>query len=222
MSTELLGNIVWIIVAYLMGSIPTAYLVAKRVRGIDIREHGSGNVGATNVFRTAGKSWGSFVLVIDILKGWMVTALLAPTSGAFSEISVPLRQFLFGAAAIAGHTWTPWLRLKGGKGIATSAGTLIGIFPFATVLAILIWAFCFIIWRYVSLASLIAVAAFPLLLLIFHRHMESFPEIFLISLALVLLLIYNHKANIERLKRGMEHRVQFGNKNKNPASTSSP
>lgn len=222
MLIEFARNIVWIVVAYLIGSIPTAYLVAKRVRGIDIREYGSGNVGATNVFRTAGKGWGSLVLVIDILKGWTATALLAPTSNAFPEISIPLKQFLFGAAAIAGHTWTPWLGLKGGKGIATSAGALVGIFPFATVFTILIWASCFLIWRYVSLASIVAAVTFPLLLFIFHRHMESFPEIFLISLALVLLLIYNHRANIERLKQGTEHRVHFGGKNKTPDSTSSP
>ena len=218
---EFFINVFWILIAYLIGSIPTAYLVAKRVRGIDIREYGSGNVGATNVFRTAGKGWGSLVLVIDILKGCAATALLAPTSSAFPEISIPLKQFLFGAAAIAGHTWTPWLGLKGGKGIATSAGALLGIFPFVTVLAILIWAVSFLIWRYVSLASIVASGCFPILLLIFHRRMESFPEIFLISLALVLLLIYNHRANIERLKQGTEHRVNFGNKNKNPASTSS-
>ncbi len=218
---EFVQNIIWIIVAYLIGSIPTGYLVAEHVKGIDIREHGSGNVGATNVFRIMGKKWGSFVLIIDILKGLIATALLAPTSDAFPEISIPLKQFLFGAAAIAGHTWTPWLGLKGGKGIATSAGALIGIFPFATVLAILIWGSCFLIWGYVSLASIVAAATFPILLIIFHRHMVSFPEIFLITLALVALLIYNHRANIGRLRRGEEPRVNFLSKDKKPPSTSS-
>src|SRR3989338_4811263 len=102
---EFVSNLLWILVAYLIGSIPTGYLVAQRVRGIDIRKHGSGNVGATNVFRVAGKGWGTAVLAFDILKGWVVTAMLAPTSGVFIQLSPALKQFLFGAAAIAGHTW---------------------------------------------------------------------------------------------------------------------
>jgi glycerol-3-phosphate acyltransferase PlsY len=209
-----LGNTIWIIVAYLIGSIPTAYLVAKRVQGIDIREHGSGNVGATNVFRTMGKKWGALVLVADILKGLAVVAILAPTAGAFPEMSPTFRQLLFGAAAIAGHTWTPWLKLKGGKGIATSAGVLVGIFPLASLIVILIWTLCFVIWRYVSLASIVAAASFPVFLLILHRDMESFGAIFLISIALSALLIYNHRSNIERLKRGEELRVDFNIKPK--------
>ena len=204
-----LANIIWVVVAYLIGSVPTAYLVAKRVRGIDIREHGSGNIGATNVFRTMGKKWGALVLAADVLKGWIVVVILAPTAGAFPEVSSPLRQLLFGAAAIAGHTWTPWLKLKGGKGIATSAGALIGIFPLASLIVIAIWAVCFLIWRYVSLASIAAAASFPIMLLILHREIDSFGIIFLISVLLSGLLIYNHRSNIERLRRGEELRVNF-------------
>ena len=204
-----LGNLIWIIVAYLIGSIPTAFLVAKRVRGIDIREHGSGNIGATNVFRTMGKKWGVLVLAADILKGWAVVFILAPTAGAFPEISPAFRQLLFGAAAIAGHTWTPWLKLKGGKGIATAAGVLIGIFPLASLFVLLTWLICFLIWRYVSLASMVASASFPILLFIFYRDMNSFGVIFLTSTLLSALLIYNHRTNIERLRRGEELRVNF-------------
>ena len=212
-------NIVWIIVAYLVGSFPTAYVIAKRVRGIDIREHGSGNVGATNVFRTVGKGWGSAALAIDILKGWIVTAILAPTAGAFPELSLPLKQFLFGASAIVGHTWTPWLKLKGGKGVATSAGVLLGIVPFATLIALVIWGTCFLVWRYVSLASIIAALSFPLLLLLLHYHMESFGSVLITSLVLVALIIYNHRTNIDRLKRGTEPRVSFGKDKSSPTSS---
>lgn len=212
-------NIIWILIAYLIGSIPTAYLVAKRVRRIDIREHGSGNVGATNVFRVVGKGWGSAVLAIDVFKGWFVTAMLASAARAFPDLSPELRQFLFGAAATIGHTWTPWLRLKGGKGIATSAGALLGIFPFATLVALVIWSACFLIGRYVSLASIIAAGSFPILLLIFYSHMESFATIFLIALLLVGLLIYNHRANMSRLRRGEEPRVNLGQR-QNPPPTS--
>lgn len=213
-------NIIWLIIAYLIGSIPTGYLVAEHVKGIDIREHGSGNVGATNVFRVVGKGWGTAVLIADILKGWVATALLAPSSGAFPDLTLTLRQFLFGAAAIAGHTWTPWLQLKGGKGVATSAGSLIGIFPLATVIALVIWAICFAVWRYVSLASIVAAGIFPILLLIFYRDIPSFPLIFLISILLATFLVYNHRSNIERLKRGEEPRVRF-DKDKSPPPTSS-
>ena len=202
-----LQNLIWIIVAYLIGSVPTAYLVSKRIRGIDIRKHGSGNVGATNVFRVVGKKWGFIVLAIDILKGWIVTAILAPTSGAFPELNLSLRQLLFGTAAIAGHSWTPWLQLKGGKGIATSAGALLGIFPFATLIVLLIWGGCFLVWRYVSLASIVAASSFPILLFIFYRSVGSFRLIFVISLALAGLLIYNHRTNINSLRRGEEPRV---------------
>ena len=208
-SMNFLANIIWLAVAYLIGSIPTGYLVAKRVRGIDIREQGSGNIGATNVFRTVGKEWGSAVLLSDMLKGWLVTAIVAPTADAFPELATPIRQFIFGAAAIAGHTWTPWLKLKGGKGVATSAGALFGIFPFATVIALLIWALCFFIWHYVSLASIVAAASFPVLLILLYRQIESFGTVFITSIALAGLLIYNHRANITRLKQGEEPRVEF-------------
>lgn len=205
-------NLIWLLVAYLIGSIPTAYWVAKRLRGIDIREHGSGNVGATNAFRVLGKKWGALVLAGDILKGWIATAVLANASGTFHELSPALRQILFGASAIAGHSWTPWLKLKGGKGVATSAGALLGIFPWATVAAFLIWSVTFVIGRYVSLASIIATASFPLLLFLFHRYTESFSAIFLISVILAGLLIYNHRSNIARLKAGTESRASFGKK----------
>ncbi len=215
---EFFQNVFWVLVAYLIGSIPTGYLVAKRVNGIDIREHGSGNVGATNVFRVVGKKWGILVLLFDMFKGWLVTAIIASTSNAFLEMSLPIKQFLFGAAAIAGHTWTPWLKLKGGKGVATACGALMGIFPFATILALLIWTAIFFIWRYVSLASIIAALSFPLLLIIFYRDVSSFGAIFLISLFLSGLLIYNHRSNIERLKNGQELKIQFG---KNKSSSGS-
>lgn len=217
---EFLQNVLWLLIAYLIGSTPTGYIIAKRIRGLDIREHGSGNVGATNVFRVVGKKWGAIVLAIDILKGWLVTAILAPTATAFFDFDLALKQFYFGAAAIAGHTWTPWLKLKGGKGVATSAGVLLGIFPLGTILATLIWAVCFAVWRYVSLASIVSALSFPILLLIFYRDLYSFGAVFLITLILVGLLIYNHRSNIERLRRGEELRIEFGKK-KNSSSTSS-
>ena len=206
---DLIGNVTWLVVAYLIGSLPSGYLIAKRVRGIDIRQQGSGNIGATNVFRVVGKKWGAAVLAIDVFKGWLVTAILAQGTSAFPGLSQPLRQFLFGAATVAGHAWTPWLKMKGGKGVATSAGALLGIFPLATGLAVLVWAISLLIWRYVSLASIIAAASFPLLLLMFYLAVDSFCTVLLISLLVASFLIYNHRSNIERLRRGEEPRVKL-------------
>lgn len=208
----ILTDLFWLTIAFLMGSVPTAYLAGKYARSIDIRQHGSGNMGATNVFRVMGKGWGSAVLAIDIAKGWFATACLATISGAFPGLSQPLVQLFFGAAAIAGHTWTPWLGFKGGKGMAASAGALLGIFPHATLAAIAVWGFCFFTTGYVSLSSIIAALAYPVLLAAFYRHTESFTAIFISSVILVALLVYNHRSNIGRLRRGEEHRVRFGRK----------
>lgn len=202
----------WLALAFLAGSIPTGYLVVKKVRGLDIREHGSGNVGATNVFRVAGRGWGSAVLAIDMFKGWLASFVLAPASHAFPELSPSLVQIFFGAAAIAGHTWTPWLGFKGGKGIATSAGTLLGIFPLATVLALSIWTVCFLSSGYVSLSSIIAALGFPVLLLLFYRNIEGFGAILVTSIVLVGLLVFNHRSNLSRILSGTESRVRFGKK----------
>jgi len=203
------NNVVWVFIAFLIGSLPTGYLVGKRVRGIDLREHGSGNVGATNVFRTIGKGWGTAVLLIDLLKGLIAVVILAPTISAFPNLTPVLKQFLFGCAAIAGHTWSPWLKLQGGKGVATSSGVLLGIFPLATTICLLIWALCFVVKRYVSLASIVAAACFPLVVLMFYRHVESFGLVLLISAGLAGLLIYNHRSNIERLRAGKELKLKF-------------
>ncbi len=209
---DLIKNVVWILIAFLIGSIPSGYLIAKKVRGIDIREHGSGNVGATNVFRVVGTNWGIAVFAIDVLKGWLATAILATSSPAYPDLDLVIKQFLFGAAAIAGHTWSPWLKLKGGKGVATSCGALLGIFPFATILTLAVWTAVFLVWRYVSLASIVAASTFPILLLIFYRDINSFGIIFLISLGLSGFLIFNHRSNIERLKKGEELKMKFGKK----------
>lgn len=206
---KLFADVIWLFIAYLAGSIPTAYLVARRARNIDIRAHGSGNVGASNVFRVIGKKWGSLVLAADVLKGFAVVTLLAPGAPALEALSPVLKQLVFGIAAISGHTWTPWLRLKGGKGIATGAGVLIGIFPKAAIATILIWAILFLAKRYVSLASIVASGSFPIILFLFYREINSFWIIFLLSAGLSYLLIYNHRGNIERLKNGTEPRVNL-------------
>ena len=131
-------NIIFSLLAgYLIGSVPTAYLVGKLVKGIDIRQHGSGNVGATNVFRVVGKKWGISVLLFDMFKGFTTAFWVWHLTGSVSN-SAFIASLLAGAAAIAGHTWTPWLGFRGGKGVATSLGVLIAITPEAAGIGMLI------------------------------------------------------------------------------------
>lgn len=207
-----INDILWILIAFAVGSIPTGYIVGKQVKKIDIRQHGSGNVGATNVFRVIGKKWGTIVLICDILKGWIAAAIISTAPDAFVTLSHPLKQLLFGGAAICGHTFSPWLKFKGGKGVATAAGALLGTFPYATLIVILVWTLSFVISHYVSISSIIAAVCFPILLLIFYSRIESFGLIFSVSVILAGLLIYNHRSNIQRLMEGKENRANFGKK----------
>ncbi len=188
-----------IFLGYFLGSIPTAYLVGKRLRGIDIRQHGSGNVGATNVFRVIGKKWGIAVLLFDMLKGALAVSLIARGSFIIALVG--------GIAAIAGHTWTPWLGFKGGKGVATSAGVFLALAPKAAVLSLGVWFLLFFWKRYVSLASLGTALLFPLWVGLFYRQTDYFTLLFPISLAVPVFIFYTHRENLRRLREGTEKRL---------------
>jgi acyl phosphate:glycerol-3-phosphate acyltransferase len=205
------------IVAYLLGSIPTGFLVGK-AKGVDIRTVGSGNIGATNVFRTVGKPAGIFVLVFDGLKGYTACAWLPDlvmryvvtnygASGATGSFHDILR-ITGGISAILGHNYTCWLKFKGGKGIATSAGVLAALVPWAFIIILAIWIVVFAISRYVSLASIAASVALP-----FAAYFTgSSIAIVGITAGMAALAVYKHRANIERLLSGTESR--FGRKPK--------
>ena len=197
------------VAAYLLGSIPTGFLVAQ-ARGIDIRGVGSGNIGATNAFRVLGKPAGVFVLFADALKGWLALVVAARLIfGWFEEGSTfaALENFQIVAAvgAILGHNYTCWLRFKGGKGIATSAGVLLALVPWALVIILTVFIVLFGLTRYVSLGSIAAAATLP-----FASWLtgESATKI-LVTGALGALAIYKHRANIQRLLAGTESRVSF-------------
>ena len=152
-----------VVVGYLLGSIPTGFLVAK-AKGIDIRSAGSGNIGATNVFRILGKPAGIFVLLVDALKGFAACSWLAGV--VFRVFSVPPEQtenlrILAGICAVLGHNYTCWLKFKGGKGIATSAGVYFALAPLAAGIALGTWMVVFVLSRYVSVASIAAAVALP-------------------------------------------------------------
>lgn len=189
---------------YLLGSVPTGYLVG-RARGVDLRTSGSGNIGATNTLRVLGWRAGVFVLAVDALKGlaavWLGGRGLPGAAGAEATASEPL-ALVAGVAAILGHNYTCWLGFKGGKGIATSAGVLLGWMPAALGWCFLVWAVVFGLSRYVSLASICAAAALP----VAAWWTGSGPWRTGVGLALGALAIFKHRANIRRLLDGTEHR----------------
>jgi glycerol-3-phosphate acyltransferase PlsY len=192
----------WPLAFYLVGSIPTGYLLG-RARGIDIRQHGSGNIGATNVWRVLGWKWGLPAFIADVLKGFLLLFIVRQHFVTDpSEWPSQLLLVVCGLAAIIGHNFTPWLGFKGGKGIATSAGVLAAVMP--PVLAVLTLA-----TRYVSVGSIAAALSLAPLALYFYPG-----EWILFGLACLagVLAIYRHKSNIQRLLAGTESRIEFGKK----------
>jgi glycerol-3-phosphate acyltransferase PlsY len=198
---------------YLLGSIPTGYLVGK-AKGFDIRQTGSGNIGATNVFRTLGTPAGILVLLIDGLKGfaavaWASDLILRIASSGTDEDGL---RIVAGLAVILGHNYTCWLWFKGGKGIATSAGVLAGLVPGALVIILSLWVIVFAISRYVSLASISASFALPFATWLTRNSVLMV----IVTGGMSALAIYKHRANIQRLLKGTEHR--FGAKPKEARS----
>lgn len=197
------------ITAYLLGSIPTGYLVA-RARRVDIRTLGSGNIGATNVFRTLGRAAGTFVLAVDFMKGLCACRLLAPGLGSlvmpnlpFDSVQREIPMLVAGIAAILGHNYTCWLRFRGGKGIATSAGVLTALVPWALLIGLGVWLTFFALFRYVSLASIGAALALPVAVWLTGSSLT----LILVTLGLAILAVYKHRSNIQRLLDGTEHRI---------------
>jgi glycerol-3-phosphate acyltransferase PlsY len=205
---DIVTCVVTAIAAYLLGSIPTGFLVAQ-ARGVDIRTVGSGNIGATNVLRTLGKPAGIFVLLIDALKGWIavvpLSSLMMLLFGVRSDPTArELLQIVGGICAILGHNYTCGLNFKGGKGIATSAGVLLALVPGALGIIFSVWVLIFFTTRYVSLASLAASATLPFAS---WATLQS-PAKVVVTGAMGILAIYKHRANIRRLMDGTEPRFQ--------------
>ena len=207
--------LIWIltgVIAYLIGSIPFGFLIAKS-RGVDVRTVGSKNIGATNVFRSVGKGAGVATFALDMGKGLFATLLLPllllrALGGGDVAGLLSLRVFA-GVCVVIGHNWTCFLGFKGGKGIATSLGFLLGIIPLAALLALLVWVAVLLLSRYVLLASVSAAAALGGLVWWLHPSPLWFPIV--ISL-IALLAIIKHHANIRRLLNGTENRISFSKK----------
>jgi glycerol-3-phosphate acyltransferase PlsY len=196
------------LISYLLGSIPTGYLAGK-LRGIDIRSVGSGNIGATNVFRALGRTAGTVVLALDILKGFCACRFVPAMFEAMPSENL---RIVAGIAAILGHNYTCWLRFRGGKGIATSAGVLLGWMPLVLLIVLAVWILVFATSRYVSLASVSAAVALPAVAL----FADASGRMTVIAALVGALAVYKHRSNLRRLLDGTEHR--FGSRKSAPST----
>ena len=193
-----LNAILAILGSYLLGATPTSYIAGKLGHGIDLREHGSKNLGATNVYRILGWKYAIPVALIDIAKG-SIPVLLAPSA------PYPWLPRAAGGAAVLGHMFSPYVSFKGGKGVATAAGMFLALAPLAVLIAIVVWVACLWLTGYVSLSSIIGVLSVPLTVALLQPG-ESY--VFWASVALVVLIIFAHRRNIARLIAGTENRFK--------------
>jgi glycerol-3-phosphate acyltransferase PlsY len=207
-----------VVLSYLIGSFPTSIIVARKARGIDIRQYGSGNAGGTNVLRVLGWKAGVFVILMDMAKGLIATMVLArlmygpipfENRTPFDDFTVV--QIIAGCAAILGHVWTLFAGFKGGKGIATAGGMLLGIAPIEVAVAFGVFLIVFVLSQYVSLGSLSAAVAFPLTMFfrenVFMVEIEGYHTLIFFSIGISLLIVFTHRANIKRLIAGTENRM---------------
>jgi glycerol-3-phosphate acyltransferase PlsY len=191
---------VMLLVAYLIGATPTSYVAAKLGRGIDLREHGSHNLGATNVYRVLGWRYAVPVGLIDVAKGAVPIVVLGPWSNGPAWFRVAL-----GVAAVVGHVSSPYVRFRGGKGVATAAGMFLALAPLAIALSVLLWAATLWLSGYVSVASLTVAVLFPLWVWL---TVPAEPYTMWAAVAVAALIVYAHRANIRRLSAGSEHRFR--------------
>ncbi len=205
--------LITLIFAYLAGSLPTGFLVARAMR-VDITQVGSGNIGATNVFRVLGKGPGALVLIVDLLKGALAVLVAPMLAAAMTPTDSLALPALAALGAVLGHNYTCWLGFKGGKGVATSAGAMAALIPPAFGVTVITWLLVFFLSRYVSMASIAAALILPVATIFTVSGPTRWPLVAFTS-ALAALAVGRHRANIERLKAGTEHRI---NKSKLSAS----
>lgn len=204
----------WLVASYLVGAIPSSYIAGRLVRGIDLREHGSGNLGATNAFRVLGSRVAAPVMLFDVLKGWAPAALFTLWDGS------PLWSWalVYGAAAIVGHVFPVYMRFRGGKGVATAAGVFLALAPLAVGVALLVWLVVLGAARMVSLASICAAVALIVALLL----TEPRPAVLALGIAVGMFVVFAHRANIGRILRGEEYRFGRPRPSSSPAERRNP
>ncbi|MEM1270466.1 MAG: glycerol-3-phosphate 1-O-acyltransferase PlsY [Bacteroidota bacterium] len=211
----MLSTVLIVVLSYLLGSIPASVWVGKGLYGVDVREHGSGNAGATNVFRVLGWKAGVLTTLIDVGKGFFASAAVAgiridavPSFGEW-DASVVL-QLVAGLSAVVGHMFPVWARFKGGKGVNTAAGFLLAVTPLSLLITFGVFVFVLAASRYVSLASMIAAVSFPTTVAVrrFVFGQDLDPSILVLGAILAAGIVYMHRANIGRLLAGNENRVR--------------
>ncbi len=197
------------VLGYLIGSFPTSFLLARTLKGIDIRQVGSGNAGATNVLRSVGKMPALITLITDVAKGVFVVTLMANYFYRYTpDVDYDFYRSFLGLMAVCGHIWPIWLKFKGGKGVATTLGVGLGLAPFVLIPSAIIWLFVFFLTKYVSLASILALISFPVCAIAFGQSIY----VVLISAVICSISIYKHRDNISRLLKGQENKTNFKKK----------
>jgi glycerol-3-phosphate acyltransferase PlsY len=202
----ILALICSVLVVYLIGSFPTSFVLARVLKGIDIRQVGSGNAGATNVLRSVGKLPALITLIVDILKGVIAVTLIANYFYSFDiDLKYDAYRGIMGIAVVCGHIWPVFLKFRGGKGVATTLGVAIGLTPFALIPVALIWFLVFYITNFVSLASIMALLLFPAIACVL-----KYPFFVIVSSVVICsMVIYKHADNIRRLVRGEENKTHI-------------
>lgn len=208
----MISLITLLLLGYIIGSFPTAILTGKTLKGIDIRQHGSGNAGATNVYRVLGLTPALFVVTVDILKGWLVTTYLPGLMELTPNINIDIgiTQILVGLSATVGHTFSIFAKFRGGKGVATIAGMIIALYPIAVLFCLFVFIVTLIIWGYVSLASIAASLSLPIIVHFYSIFGLQPPltSLKFFSLIIPLFVLYTHRSNIRRLFDGTENRFE--------------
>lgn len=201
--------LVGIFLAYILGSIPTAVWFGKMMYGIDVREHGSGNPGATNTFRVLGKRAGTIVMLADIIKGMLATsvAVLLLRLNLIEEQNLVTFKLIFGVVAVFGHIFSVFLNFKGGKGVATLLGMMIAIHYEVALLCIVVFLISLIVTKYVSLSSIISALAFPTFLLFIPRFKTNEPLLIIFGFFLFIIIVWTHHKNIKRIAVGEENKT---------------
>jgi glycerol-3-phosphate acyltransferase PlsY len=214
-----------VILSYLVGSIPNSIIISKAVSGIDIRNHGSGNAGGTNVMRVLGWKYGLFVIFLDALKGAIAVVIVSrlfygplPFQNVSPFDDFTLVQIIAGMSAVIGHIWTVFAGFKGGKGIATALGMLLTLITIDMLIAVGIFTLVVLISRYVSLGSIIAAISVPATLFIrenlFHVDIPGYSTLFPFIIGVTALVIFTHRKNLVRIINGNENKISFRKKTK--------
>jgi glycerol-3-phosphate acyltransferase PlsY len=214
-------NLIFVVVlSYLVGSIPTSIILSKLLRGIDIRQHGSGNAGGTNVFRVLGWKWGVLTIILDAVKGAIVVVVVArlyldnfPFNNITPFDDFTVVQIICGIAAVIGHVWTVFAGFRGGKGIATALGFLITLITIDMLLVLAVFTLTVTLSRYISLGSMMAAVSLPIILIVrenlFGVNIPGYNTILPFVIGLVLLVLYTHRKNIDRLIKGSESKISL-------------